>query len=558
MSGIYLWCRKSWKKPFSLMLLFFMLFSILPLNIVKAEDNDKVTLSVGSASGEVGETVEIAVSIAGLSNLAGLEGLSGGQFELVYDASIADVASDTDIRQGELIDLSQGEWIRTRNHKFTENSLFYVFASTGTELISGDGALIKVTFTLLQAGEVNLQLRDVILKDDQEIPADIPAQSLQLENGNITVNAPPLEAPFIVPAGQTFNAPQSITIEAPAGTDIYYESVKGPRVTLDDVDDPTASSTSYTDPIPIALGERLALKAIYYDGDNNPSELAERVFEVLAAPVAAPAPAAEPFGEAQQVTLSVQNADTVIYYTTDGSTPSAQSQQFIDSFTVSVNRLVKAIAVKEGVSSEVATFEYIIRTQTPTVTTVWEEQTSISGTTEPDAQITVERDSVLIATGQAGSDGEYVVSLDPEITLLEGDELTIVAQAPGKAASLPISITVLAIDECFIATAAFGSKLEPAVVLLRQFRDRYMLTNAPGSAFVRSYYSISPPVAALISGNAILKSLVQLVLLPFIGLAFLAMNKVLTLLLVIVLTAGCFIFARLRRRKGKAEIPVAN
>ena len=69
---------------------------------------------------------------------------------------------------------------------------------------------------------------------------------------------------------------------------------------------------------------------------------------------------------------------------------------------------------------------------------------------------------------------------------------------------------------CFIATAAFGSSLAPEVSVLREFRDRYLLTNGPGQAFVSWYYRVSPPVAALIAEHETLKAAVRWGLTPVV------------------------------------------
>ena len=69
---------------------------------------------------------------------------------------------------------------------------------------------------------------------------------------------------------------------------------------------------------------------------------------------------------------------------------------------------------------------------------------------------------------------------------------------------------------CFIATAAYGTPLAPEIHILRDFRDSYLLTNAPGTAFVDIYYRLSPPLAEHVAKNAYLAAGVRLLLRPVI------------------------------------------
>lgn len=67
---------------------------------------------------------------------------------------------------------------------------------------------------------------------------------------------------------------------------------------------------------------------------------------------------------------------------------------------------------------------------------------------------------------------------------------------------------------CFIATAAFGSPLEPRVVALREFRDVYLLPSTSGRAFVELYYALSPDLADLVAADEGLRAGARAVLTP--------------------------------------------
>jgi hypothetical protein len=106
---------------------------------------------------------------------------------------------------------------------------------------------------------------------------------------------------------------------------------------------------------------------------------------------------------------------------------------------------------------------------------------------------------------------------------------------------------------CFIATAAYGSKMEPHVKLLRDFRDKFLLNNSLGKGFIRSYYTYSPPIADFIAKHDNLKTIVRVSLLPIVGMSWVALKLGLsfTATLMLFFSIGMIGLISLRRKRIK-------
>ena len=79
-------------------------------------------------------------------------------------------------------------------------------------------------------------------------------------------------------------------------------------------------------------------------------------------------------------------------------------------------------------------------------------------------------------------------------------------------------------NACFIATAAYGSILHPAVAVLREFRDSFLNTNHWGRQFVYWYYKNSPPIADKIAASTAARYVTRLFLVPLIAASWLLLH----------------------------------
>ena len=120
-----------------------------------------------------------------------------------------------------------------------------------------------------------------------------------------------------------------ITCSTP-GAVIHYE--------IGEDKEPTEASPIYTEPIEVT--ENMTVKAIAFAKDYNTSEIA--VFS----PYVCKVPTFTLSNNLLTIASDTEGAE--IYYTTDGSTPTVNSQKYTGPISLSRNDTYKAIAVKEG------------------------------------------------------------------------------------------------------------------------------------------------------------------------------------------------------------------
>jgi len=80
----------------------------------------------------------------------------------------------------------------------------------------------------------------------------------------------------------------------------------------------------------------------------------------------------------------------------------------------------------------------------------------------------------------------------------------------------PVAPPATAKSGCFIATAAYGTPQAPQIDVLRQFRDERLMTDPFGRACVKGYYTLSPPIAEVVSMSETLRKAVRALIAPLV------------------------------------------
>jgi hypothetical protein len=119
----------------------------------------------------------------------------------------------------------------------------------------------------------------------------------------------------------------------------------------------------------------------------------------------------------------------------------------------------------------------------------------------------------------------------------------------GSDALPPASVAGGSGGGCLIASVVYRSPNAEEVMILRAFRDRYLLTHAPGRAFVRVYEDVSPSLAGFIDRHEILKSLTRWALLPIVYSLSHPWRSAVILMSLFVIATTYFFYHRRKKKK---------
>jgi GH18 family chitinase len=184
---------------------------------------------------------------------------------------------------------------------------------------------------------------------------------------SVVVNAPytignQAATPVFSPDTGAYSGTQSVRILTPtAGATIYYTS-NGAT--------PTAASNKYTVPLTITADKTIKAIVVAPGLSNSAVSTAEYA---IGGHVATPAisPGTGTYTSTQTVTLYDSTPGATIYFTSDGSTPTAASFKYTAPLTIASNKTINAIAVVPGLTnSAVANAAYTITTQAAAATPV--------------------------------------------------------------------------------------------------------------------------------------------------------------------------------------------
>ncbi|MDE7338011.1 MAG: chitobiase/beta-hexosaminidase C-terminal domain-containing protein, partial [Bacteroidales bacterium] len=244
-----------------------------------------------------------------------------------------------------------GEWIAVDEDDLDE----LVRIPNTLKAFADSNVWVKVTMARTKRSDV-MDLMLCIVLGNSFLDAVALSSDIQIQ---VPCVDRPAAAPVFSPVAGYIAKGSTVTMSTTTATaKIYYTT---------DGTEPSATSTEYT--APVAINSLTAFKAIAVTTEGT-SFVSEAVYSVVPVPVVTPASGRVVYDSLVEITfgagVSTQGVD--IYYTTDGTEPSATNgTKYTEPFPLR-NAVIKVIAVKDEDKSAVITREYTLIPAMPVAT----------------------------------------------------------------------------------------------------------------------------------------------------------------------------------------------
>lgn len=189
----------------------------------------------------------------------------------------------------------------------------------------------------------------------------------------------------------------------------------------------------------------------------------------------------------------------------DGALPGAATELTAAAVDATSAQLSFVAPGDDGDVGTVASYDIRYRAGEPITEANFDESTMVADTVAPDEPGQVQQ--------------LELAGLLPETTYYVGIRAYDDCRNPGPIATLRIDTTARLsgeVDACFVATAAYGSRMANDVELLRHFRDAILEQTVLGELAVEAYYTFGPAAAGVIAESELLRATARDALAPVI------------------------------------------
>jgi hypothetical protein len=229
-------------------------------------------------------------------------------------------------------------------------SVSLIISEPGTIYYTTDGSTPTVSSTIYTSS-ITINSTTTL----QYMAIDLAGNKSPVYTDSYTIDTTPPTASANIPSG-LYNTTKSVSLNMSEAGTIYYTT---------DGTTPTANSTKYTNPISINTSTVLNYLAVDMAGNQSPVYTDSYTIDTTPPTASANIPSGL-YNTTKSVSLNMSEFGT-IYYTTDGTTPTFNSNRYNSPIIIASNTTLEYLAIDlAGNQSPVYTNTYTIDTTIPT------------------------------------------------------------------------------------------------------------------------------------------------------------------------------------------------